>query len=956
MPEAINIGVKVDLRDAEQLKDLPKSVREQWEEVNRVFKNTEQMTGALGERFRRVSESVATLTGRAEERGGFLDRERRDVLKATVDAKRLLTQYYDEQIAIVKTKGSQLDQEIAALADRLSRAKYGSPEHSHLQHELSRKQAAREHGGDAAQGELESLKRARREASNLFKELANWSKLAPDFKMAQLETSGWGGQFVKGPTGWGSQFGGTAFAPGMAPGPQQLHPGGWGGQFMPNPWAAQFVPQGTIPRFNPKFMPPGPPGPPDGPSGGVPWWVGGATAGGKFLRGIAGAYSLYALGGFARRHFGEELGRGTTVADLAQQLKPEDMPYGEFRERISNLHPSLKPEEATRFVAAFGGRAGRSGALLSSREAAGLTRGFGFTPEQGAALFGQAGQLGLTTENGQKRFAEMLAEAIATGRMKGREAEAFESMIRLGETLVARVGTASGFENIATLMGRFGETNTPGLKGRYGAQLLEGVDQSLVGIGQRLFQMPDLATPVALQVAADMGLTPAETRKRFQRGIGDPELLARYLQTGERLYQGAPELQQQFLEQTGIPPELQDEAARILQNPRKLDALTKLRQLVGQPELSRIPLEKLGGVAEIAQKVGRPDFTREHALKELSALRMEDRPEARMREDVAELQQELAGVVRELIPAFRELLGVITEFTGGLGTVRGWIRGRLEDVGMSKEAAGPVSSIMTASPFVYAGYKALQAGKRLLFGGGAHAETAAQVAAYARTVPLWRAVGAGGLGAVSEWVWPQSTAGPDDTMLTEEELRGGHRRYLGERLTGKEIQQLTALGARESGLSQELIRRVMRQESNFDPNAVSRKGAIGLMQLMPSSFPHLSREDMLDPVKNVTVGSTYLRQMMNQYGGDPRKGLSAYNAGPGRLDTILSSFGADWFSHLPKETRNYVNKITEGQSSPIMIEFAPLDINVTAGEKQTHHVMPRVRGQHYLSTTSPLGR
>jgi soluble lytic murein transglycosylase-like protein len=103
-----------------------------------------------------------------------------------------------------------------------------------------------------------------------------------------------------------------------------------------------------------------------------------------------------------------------------------------------------------------------------------------------------------------------------------------------------------------------------------------------------------------------------------------------------------------------------------------------------------------------------------------------------------------------------------------------------------------------------------------------------------------------------------------------------------------------------------LVRAVAWQESRFNAEARSPKGAIGIMQLMPATAAQLGVNPR-DPRENIHGGVAYLSTLLTQFGGDVRLALAAYNAGP----TIVSQYGG-----IPpfRETQNYVNSITERMS------------------------------------------
>lgn len=106
--------------------------------------------------------------------------------------------------------------------------------------------------------------------------------------------------------------------------------------------------------------------------------------------------------------------------------------------------------------------------------------------------------------------------------------------------------------------------------------------------------------------------------------------------------------------------------------------------------------------------------------------------------------------------------------------------------------------------------------------------------------------------------------------------------------------------AKREQLQPELLHAVIRRESGGRPCAISSKGAQGLMQLMPATVSDLNVSDPFDPEQNVNAGSKYLKQLLLRYAGDLSLALSAYNAGPGRVEGKIPEIA---------ETKEYVRSI-----------------------------------------------
>lgn len=104
------------------------------------------------------------------------------------------------------------------------------------------------------------------------------------------------------------------------------------------------------------------------------------------------------------------------------------------------------------------------------------------------------------------------------------------------------------------------------------------------------------------------------------------------------------------------------------------------------------------------------------------------------------------------------------------------------------------------------------------------------------------------------------------------------------------------------GVSFPLLKAIIKAESDFDPQAVSKKGAMGLMQIMPENFKLLGLKDPFDPTQNINAGARYFKQLYERFNGKLALSLAAYNAGPAAVDR---------YKTIPpyEETEEYVRRV-----------------------------------------------
>jgi soluble lytic murein transglycosylase-like protein len=158
-------------------------------------------------------------------------------------------------------------------------------------------------------------------------------------------------------------------------------------------------------------------------------------------------------------------------------------------------------------------------------------------------------------------------------------------------------------------------------------------------------------------------------------------------------------------------------------------------------------------------------------------------------------------------------------------------------------------------------------------------------------------------------------------------------------LSEQELEPVIRRHSSQQQIHPALIRAVIKAESDFDPRAVSRAGAIGLMQLMPQTAIRLDVRDMYNPDDNVGGGAKYLRQLLDRFHGNLPLALAAYNAGENAVDR---------YQALPPfdETRQYVRKVLRYYRTFLVRDGAIMKYPVS------QYVPAEIRVDHAISELS----
>ena len=145
-----------------------------------------------------------------------------------------------------------------------------------------------------------------------------------------------------------------------------------------------------------------------------------------------------------------------------------------------------------------------------------------------------------------------------------------------------------------------------------------------------------------------------------------------------------------------------------------------------------------------------------------------------------------------------------------------------------------------------------------------------------------------------------SKTSSDNTTPFKDKVFSSLNRY--DSATSKEIDELIATYSAKNNLDKDFVKALIKQESGFQTDATSHCGAMGLMQLMPSTASSMGVKNAYDAKQNIAGGKKYLKGLMDRYDGNMELALAAYNAGPGAVNK---------YGGVPpyKETQNYVKNV-----------------------------------------------
>lgn len=149
----------------------------------------------------------------------------------------------------------------------------------------------------------------------------------------------------------------------------------------------------------------------------------------------------------------------------------------------------------------------------------------------------------------------------------------------------------------------------------------------------------------------------------------------------------------------------------------------------------------------------------------------------------------------------------------------------------------------------------------------------------------------------------------NDSSITNNDITGidGNN----DNLNGNNSSQINSAieqASQKYGVDSSFIKAMIKQESGFHPDAVSKAGAEGLMQLMPKTAESLGIKNPFDVLENIDGGTKYIKNLIDSFGGSKELALSAYNGGISRMNR-LGVNNVSKINNMPKETQNYVAKV-----------------------------------------------
>lgn len=165
--------------------------------------------------------------------------------------------------------------------------------------------------------------------------------------------------------------------------------------------------------------------------------------------------------------------------------------------------------------------------------------------------------------------------------------------------------------------------------------------------------------------------------------------------------------------------------------------------------------------------------------------------------------------------------------------------------------------------------------------------------------------------------------------------------------TTASLEQIFDEAAQTYNVPKNLIKAIAKAESDFRPDATSKAGAQGIMQLMPATARELGVTDAYDPYQNIMGGTKYISQMLAKYDGDVSLALAAYNAGS---NNVAKYGGIPPF----KETQNYVVKVTQYMNEGVSAPNASYTVNTGAGGSVAAASVEEVEDSYYQGILEQL--